>query len=211
MNHLLLFENFDQEKAWVDFYRENPNNYLPKTITWIRNSFFDKIDSTKEKMLEFEDRIDGVFNKPLYKINQNLPSLSSLQLGIASESSYECLFTQICDLIISNCQDNELLEKTIDECYSEKRFQELLDRMRTRKTSPFSSHLYYPYYKFEGSFQVDKDVEKEVILREQRFINYCNGTIKEIFPEWKCNIQLRPGLGNVHFWVHLVDKTNNIN
>ena len=56
MNHLLLFENFNQEKTWIDFYRENPNNYLPKTITWIRNSFFDKIDSYSYELKSDENK-----------------------------------------------------------------------------------------------------------------------------------------------------------
>ena len=165
MKNLLLFENFENNKSWIDFYRKNPNNYLPETFSWIRQTFFDKIEYSKERIMEFEDSIDGVFNKSQSNINNNEPTLSAIQLGFATLSSYECLFQSICNLIISNSQDNELIKKTIDECYSERRFHEMLDIMRTRKSSPFSTNLYYSYYKFEGNFQLDKDVEKEVLLR----------------------------------------------
>ena len=193
MKYIKLFESFDDDKTdWVE------------VIEFMRNEFYDKIEFVKSGMLEFEDRIDGVFNKQQYRIKDNTPCLSQLQLGFATETSYESFFMKECSLIINRCQDQEEIIKNIESCSGIERFKSKLKiiKNRRRKNSYWagSDTIYYPYY-------MDKDMEKE--NTEERYIKWCNRILNDIFPGWKSYVQLRiMGNSNAQFWVHLVDKTN---
>ena len=202
MKHLTLFEEYNGEvdTNWVE------------VIQWLRNNYYNKIDFAKEGISEFEDRIDGVFNKHTYNA-QNL-SLSQLQFGIASDSSTECLFMDECKLIRDNNQNNKEIEMVIKSAHGEKRFLELVERMKRGgyKSSQIirnwkRSIKYYPYYKFEGSFQLDKDVFLEVSRNESRYRSWCNKLLKDIFPDWNTYCQIQPMVNSASFWVHLTDTT----
>jgi len=195
MKHLTLFEEYnggEVETNWVE------------VIQWLRNNYYNKIDFVKEGITEFEDRIDGVFNKHAY--NGQNTSLSYLQFGIASDSSTQCLFMDECELIKSNNQNNKEIEKIIKSTHGEKIFLELVERMK-RGGYRSSSIKYYPYYKFEGSFQLDKDVFLEVSRNESRYQSWCNKLLKDIFPDWNTYCQIQPMVNSAKFWVHLKDTT----
>lgn len=195
MKYLKLFESFDDDETdWVE------------VIEFMRNEFYDKIEFVKSGILEFEDRIDGVFSKQEYRIKENNNCLSQLQLGFASNSSRECLFMNECSLIINRCQDRNKIIRTIDGCHGIKRFkEEYIELIKNRKRK-FSNIIYYPYYKFEGNFNITKDVANE--NTEERYVKWCNLILKDIFPGWKSYVQIRIIREDAKFWVHLVDKTN---
>jgi len=111
-----------------------------------------------------------------------------------------------CKLIRANNQNNEEIEMVIKSAHGEKRFLELVERMK-RGGYRSSSIKYYPYYKFEGSFQLDKDVFSEVSRNESRYQSWCNKILKEIFPDWKTYCQIQPMVNSASFWVHLTDTT----
>jgi hypothetical protein len=196
MKHLTLFEEYnggEVETNWVE------------VIQWLRNSYYNKIDFVKEGITEFEDRIDGVFNKHAY--NDQNTSLSHLQFGIASDSSTQCLFMDECELIKSNNQNNEEIEKVIKSTHGEKGFLKLVERMKIGRGGYELKKGYYPYYKFEGSFQLDKDVFLEVSRNESRYQSWCNKLLKDIFPDWNTYCQIQPMVNSAKFWIHLTDTT----
>ena len=215
MKHLKLFESFDDQE--LDCIEENAKRVLdeniikdygnytikdaPQLITWIRETFYNKIDLVKSGYSEFESKIDDMFDSSKW-------SNPTLQLGIASESSYECLFMAESNLIIDNVQDDQIIQSTIEVNSGAKRFMEKVRTMQTRKSSPHSSIIYYPYYKIEHSYRVDNEIGKDVEKSESRYIRYCIKILSDIFPGWRVSVQMRPSVSAVHFWVHLTDKTN---
>lgn len=205
MKYLKTFENQSLEKSWIDFYKENPDNYLPQTITWIRKTFFNKIDFVKKNMEEFEDRIDGVFNKN--------SGGNFMKIGIGSDYSTEAFFREVFNLIINQDMpghegDKPFIKSMIESSYSEKRFHEILEIIRTRKMSKFSDTVYYPYYGYERNFSVDRDVFLEVQKNEIRYENWCESILKDLFPGWKVRVDIQSHVNSVKMWVYLVDKTN---
>ena len=152
------------------------------------------------------ESLEGTFENPKYNQGKN-PFF--LQLGIATDTSYECFSLNESKLIIDPIDDEDQTKYIISGHSGYYRFDE---KLRDIRRDTIRKTVYYPYYKLEGTLSIEGlDILKDVDNRTTRYERFITSLLSDYFKGWKINTQIHTRLKGGHFWIHLVDKTKIIN
>ncbi len=197
MKHLKFFES--QRFGTDPLYDNKSGETWSEQIAWLHDSFFNKIDVVLGGSDELCDRLDGTLNRMKY-------GQLRLQLGISTGGSIECLFMDECKLIFDKEDNEESISNVIKQNSGFNRWDDKYERMKTGKVFRTDlSRRYFPYYKLEGSFNIDKDIGNHMQYKEGRYARWITKILEDIYPGFKVSSQIQHRHTSCHVWLHLRD------
>jgi hypothetical protein len=188
--------NYIKEYSTWNNKLEYPDETWVEKINWLHN-FYDKSEFVLSNIESLKDTISDLF----------IPNSTYLQLGLSTGSSFQSFFIEETKLILNPLQSEEETASIIESHHGYLRFDETLQKARNESRS---SQRYYPYYKIEGYFKVDKEIQKEVERSEHRYTKWIDVILSDLFPGWKVKgTQFSYRVSGGNMWIHLIDLTNN--
>jgi hypothetical protein len=196
INTNILSESIDYSN---NYYK---NETWVSKIKWLHDNYYDKVNQVYSAIPNLLESLEGTFENPKYNQGKNT---FFLQLGIVTDTSYECFSFNESKLIIDPIDNEDQTKYIISGHSGHYRFDEKLRDIRrdtSRKT------VYYPYYKLEGTLSIEGlDILKDVDNRTTRYERFITSLLSDYFKGWKIHTQIRVQIRDDHFWIHLVDKT----